>query len=533
MGKKTIALLTLTALLGAGCTGRNQPIEKDVIVIGNGAEPKDLDPHLVTGIPEHHINQNLFEALVSVHPETLEPIPGVALSWKISKDGKEYVFNLRKDAKWSNGEPVTASDFVYAWTRLLKPETAAEYAYQGYYIVNGKEFNTGKLKDPSQLGVKAIDPHTLKVNLVNSTPFFLGLLYHHSLYPVHQKTIEKWGAAWTRPEHIVTNGPFILSKWETNKIISIVPNPHYWEKEKIALKEARFLPIENLDTEEKMFRSGKIHITNEIPLEKIPSWQKDSTGVYQTHPYLGSYFYWINVRKKPLEDKRIRKALNLAVDRERIVKFVTRGGQLPGNVYTPPGTGGYEPPAILPTGATRLEEAKKLLAEAGYPGGKGLPPIEILYNTHEGHKKIAEALQQMWKQNLGVQVTLFNQEWKVYLDSMQQGQFHLGRQGWIGDYNDPNTFLDLFISDNGNNRSGWKNPAYDSLMEKAGRELDLKKRLAIFTEAETLLMDELPLIPLYIYTRNYLKSKAVRGWTNNVQDQHPLKYVSLDHETAK
>lgn len=520
-------VLALMFVLSLGACTRKAATEKDVIYIGNGAEPKDIDPHITTGIPEHHIQQNVFEALVSVHPETLEPVPGVAESWSMSKDGKIYTFNLRKNAKWSNGEPLTAHDFVYAWTRLLKPETASEYAYQGYYIVNGKEFNTGKTKDASKLGVKAIDDHTLKVTLVNSTPFFLGLLYHHSLYPVHRKTIETHGAKWTRPENIVVNGAFTVSRWETNKIISIVPNPHYWDRAKVSLKEAHFLPIENLDTEEKMFRSGKIHVTNEVPLEKLPHWQKDTSGVYNSNPYLGTYFYWLNVKKKPLNDKRVRKALNLAMDRERIVKLVTRGGQLAGTMFTPPGTAGYQPVPRLPSDLSRVEEAKKLLAEAGYPGGKGMPPLEILYNTHEGHKKIAEALQQMWKQNLGVEVTLFNQEWKVYLDTMRNQQYQLARQGWIGDYNDPNTFLDLLVSDNGNNRSGWGSKAYDALIDKAARENNHAKRLRYFQQAEDILLEELPVLPIYIYTRNYLKSRDVQGWINNVQDFHPLKYVSV------
>ncbi len=525
--KRSVLIGVVFGSLLAGCTGKTGTGEKDVIYIGNGAEPQDLDPHITTGVPEHKIQQNIFEGLVSVHPQTLEPVPGVAESWTRSKDGKTYVFKLRKDAKWSNGDPVLASDFVYSWTRLLDPKTAAEYAYQGYYILNGKELNTGKLKDPSKLGVQAVDDHTLKVTLVSPTPFFLGLLDHHSLCPVHRKTIEKHGPQWTRPENIVTNGAFTVSKWETNKIITLVPNEKYWDRAKVSLKQAHFLPIENLDTEEKMFRSGKLHITNEIPLEKIPYWQKDTSGVYQGVPYLGTYFYWFNTKKKPMDDKRVRKALNLAMDRDRLVKFVTRGGQLPGTTYTPPGTAGYTPTPRLPSDLSRLAEAKKLLADAGYPGGKGMPSIEILYNTHEGHKKIAEALQQMWKQNLGVNVTLFNQEWKVYLDTMRNMQFQLGRQGWIGDYNDPNTFLDLMVSDNGNNRSGWANKAYDALLEKASREPNAKKRMEYFAQAEDMILDELPVLPIYIYTRNYLKSPDVRGWDNNVQDIHPLKYVSV------
>ncbi|MBY0370153.1 peptide ABC transporter substrate-binding protein [bacterium] len=525
------AALSLSLLSGCTCS-RDAELAPGELYMGNGAEPKDLDPHITTGIPEHHIQQNIFEALVSVDPKTLAPVPGVAESWTLAKDGRTYTFKLRADAKWSNGDPVVAQDFVYAWTRLLKPETASEYAYQGYYIVGGKDYNTGKSKEP-KLGVEAVDDRTLKVTLVNPTPFFLGLLYHHSLYPVHRKTIEAHGAKWTRPENIVTNGAFRVSRWETNKIITLVPNEHYWDRANVKLKAVHFLPIENLDTEEKMFRSGKLHVTNEVPLEKLPSWQKDTTGVYQSAPYLGTYFYWINTKKKPLDDKRVRKALNLAFDREQLVKHVTKGGQLPGNVFVPPGTGGLQVKPMLPTDLSRVAEAKKLLAEAGYPDGKGMPPLEILYNTHEGHKKIAEALQQMWKTNLGVNVTLFNQEWKVYLDSMRQMQFHLGRQGWIGDYNDPNTFLDLLVSDNGNNRSGFKSAKYDALIEQAGKEHNAAKRLAIFQQAEEMLADELPVIPMYIYTRNYLKRNDVKGWYPNVQDFHPLKYVYIEEEVKK
>lgn len=527
-----MGFLVLFGLLGA-CTGKAPSVQKGVIRIGNGTEPKDVDPHTATGIPEHHITMNIFEPLLDYHPETLEPIPAAAESFTKSKDGRVYTFKLRKEAKWSNGEPVTAEDFVYSWTRLLKPETAAEYAYQGYYIINGKEFNTGKVKDASTLGIKALDPLTLQVTLVSPTPFFTRLLQHHSLYPVHRKTIEKHGIAWTRPENIVSNGAFVITNWETNKILTLKPNPHYWDRAKVSLKEAHFYPTENLDTEEKMFRSGKLEVTNEIPLEKIPTWKKDSSGVYQGFPYLGTYFYWINVKKKPLDDKRIRKALNLAIDRERLAKYVLKGGQLPGTMFTPPGTGGYQPTPRLPADLSRLEEARKLLADAGYPGGKGMPSVEILYNTHEGHKKIAEALQEMWKKNLGIDVSLFNQEWKVYLDTLRQMQFGFARQGWIGDYNDPNTFLELFISDNGNNRSGWNSPTYDALLAKASKEQNATKRLSIFREAEDLLLEELPLIPLYIYTRNVLRSHAVKGWHNNVQDEHPLKYVSVEPDAAK
>lgn len=510
----------------SACTKRSTKAA-NVINIGNGAEPKDLDPQIVTGVPEHNILFNVFEPLVGKDPKTLDPIPGVAESWTISSDGRTYTFKLRANAKWSNGDPVTAQDFVYTWTRMLDPKTACEYAQQGYYIVNGKEFNTGKLKDASQLGLKALDDHTLEVKLVNPTPFFLSLLYHHTLYPVHKATIEKYGARWTRPENFVGNGAFTLDKWEMNKVITLKQNPYYWDKAGISIVQANYYPVEKQDTEEKMFRSGELHITNEVPLEKIPTWQKDTSGAYQQHPYLGTYFYWVNVNKPPLDNKLVRKALALGFNRKNIVEFVTRGGQLPGTIFTPPGTAGFQPRPQMPEDESRLAEAKDLLKQAGYPDGKGLPTIEILYNTSDAHKKIAEAMQQMWNKNLGVDVKLFNQEWKVYLDALRSHNFQLSRSGWIGDYNDPNTFLDMFVTGSQLNNAGYSNKKYDDLIAAAAKEQNKQRRLAIFQQAEDILLDDLPVIPIYIYTRVYLKSPVVKGWNPNIEDIHPLKYVSI------
>jgi len=499
----------------------------EVLNLGNGGEPKDLDPHVVTGVPEFHIIMNLLEGLVSKDPKTLDPIPGVAEKWKISRDGKTYTFFLRKNAKWSNGDSVTASDFIYSWTRLLKAETASEYAYQAFYIKNGKAFNEGKIKDPSQLGIKANDPLTLEVQLENPTPFFLSLLFHHSLYPVHKGTVEKYGTRWTRPEHFVGNGAFVLKKWEINKVISLAPNPFYWDKEIIKLSEANFFPIDKHETEEKMFRAKTLHSVDDLPLEKLPLWQKDTSGVFKNHPYLGTYYYWFNCTKAPLNNKKVRQALTLAIDRDRIVRLVTRGGQVPATMFTPPGTGGFQPLSRLPRDGSQIQKAKQLLSEAGFPNGKGLPTIEILYNTSDNHKKIAEAIQQMWFENLGVNASLYNQEWKVYLDSQETKNYMVSRAGWIADYNDPNTFLDMFATDNGNNRGGYSNKTYDAMIESAKKERDQKKRWAYFQKAEDILLDDLPVLPIYIYSRNYLLSNEVKGWYPNIEDIHPLKYISI------
>lgn len=498
-----------------------------VLNLGNGGEPKDLDPHITTGVPEFHILMNLLEGLVSKDPKTLAPIPGVAESWKTSKDGLTYTFKLRKNAKWSNGNAVTAQDFIFSWVRLLTAETASEYAYQAFYIKNGKAFNEGKIKNPNQLGLKAADPYTLEVKLENPTPFFLSLLFHHSLYPVHQATIEKFGSRWTRPENFVGNGAFVLSKWEINKVVSLKPNPHYWDKETVKLTEANFFPIDKHETEEKMFRAKNLHTVDDLPLEKLPVWQKDNSGVFKNHPYLGTYYYWFNCTKAPLNNKKVRQALSLAIDRDRIVRFVTRGGQIPATMFTPPGTGGFQPQSRLPKDGSQIAKAKQLLKEAGFPDGKGLPTIEILYNTSDNHKKIAEAIQHMWKENIGISAILFNQEWKVYLDNQHSKNYMVSRAGWIADYNDPNTFLDMFVSNGGNNHSGYSNTAYDQLIESAKKERNTTKRFAIFQKAEDILLEDLPVMPIYIYSRNYLLSNEVQGWHPNIEDIHPLKYISI------
>lgn len=498
-----------------------------ILNLGNGSEPRDLDPQTVTGVPESQIIQSLFEGLVLKDPKTLEPIPGVAESWKISKDQKTYTFKLRKNAKWSNGESVTAQDFIFSWTRLLDPKTAAEYAYQGYYIRGGREFHQSPNGDPSKLGLKSLDPQTLEVKLENPTPYFLSLLYHHSLYPVHAATVQKHQMRWTRPENMVSNGAFRLKKWQMNQVISVEKNPQYWDSENVRLDGVNFYAVEKAETEEKMFLVKKLHSTASIPTEKIAFWTQDHSGVLRKHPYLGTYYYWINVNRPPLDKPEVRKALSLAIDREKLVKFVVKGGQAPAQSFTPPGTGGFKPQSRLPKDLSQIHEAKKLLEKAGFPNGKGLPPIEILYNTSEGHKKIAEAIQQMWLEHLGVKASLYNQEWKVFLDTQHSKNYMVSRAGWIADYNDPNTFLDMLTTGNGNNHAGWSNRNYDNLIAQAQKEISSRKRNELFQKAEDILLESLPVIPLYIYTRLYLLSSEVEGWHENIEDIHPLKFVSL------
>lgn len=526
--KRRLFIAPIFLFLGfVSCTGGGP--RENILNRGNGTEVKDVDPHIVTGVPEHHIIVAISEGLVSVDPKTVEPRDGVAiLPPKISNNGKTYVFNLRKDAKWSNGEPLTAHDFVYSWRRLLNPTTGSQYADMAYPVKNAEAINKGEIKDLTKLGVEAIDDHTLKVELENPTPYFLGMLYHYTMYPVPQKVIEKHGAQWTKPENFVGNGPFVLTEWVLNKVLRTRRNPNYWDKANVKLDGVDFWPIENQSTEEKMFRAGKLDVTYEVPIERIPFWQKDDSGVYFQPAYLGTYFYRLNTTRKPLNDKRVRKALALGIDRERIIEFVTKGGELPARAFTPPGTGGYTPKVYLPQASEGIAEAKKLLAEAGFPEGKGFPSMEILYNTSENHKKIALAIQEMWKENLGINVKLFNQEWKVYLARQQKIDYDICRAGWIGDYSDPHTFLDMWVTDRGNNETGWSNKQYDNLIAQAASSGDLEKRKEYFAKAEDLLLEDMPVIPIYIYTRKFLKKPEVKGWFPNIQDYHPLKHVYLD-----
>ena len=513
------AFISLAALPALGVS-EAKLAPKQVIRVGNGAEPRELDPAKATGVPESHILENMFECLVLLDPVTMEPTPGTAESWTVSPDGKEYTFIIRKNAKWSDGKPVTAQDFVYSWTRLLDPATAAEYAYQAYYIKNGEAFNTGKIKDPTQLGIKAKDDRTVVISLENPTPFFLSLVAFKNLAPVPKHVIEKFkGAAeWTKEGNMVSNGPFKLAEWRLNKHVKLVPNEFYWDRAKVKLQEAYMLPIENQDTEEKAFFAGELQETNEVPNLKVPLYkQQISKEPSKYHPfktpaYLGTYFFRVNVTKAPMNDKRVRKALALTIDRELIVSKVTGAGEMPAVAYTPPNTAGYTPKPVLNTTVKpeNIAEAKKLLAEAGYPDGKGLPKIEIHYNTSENHKKIVTALQQMWKKNLGIEVGLLNEEWKVYLNTQNTMGYQISRSGWIGDYPDPNTFLDMFVTGGGNNKTGWGNAEYDAMIKKAGTTLDQKERFAAFQRAEEIILDELPIIPVYVYTHKKLISEKLK-----------------------
>ena len=531
------ALLLLSAC-GGGETNVERGNREKILQFGNGTEPQELDPHIVTGVPEHNIIDALLEGLVSLDPKTLEPVPGVAERWEISEDGKTYLFHLRENARWSNGDPLTAEDFVWSWWRALQPALGNQYAYMLFPVVNAEAYANGEIEDFDKVGVKALGDHLLEVKLNNPTQYFLQMLgYHYSTYPVHRETIEKFGAAdergtrWTRPGNYVGNGPFALTTWKLNKVIEVRKNPHYWNADNVRLNGIDYRPIENVSTEERMFRAGQLHITQTVPIDKVPWYRQHNPEVLQVAPYLGTYYYRFNVRHEHLQDPRVRRALNLAIDRESIVKSITKGGEIPAYTFTPPDTMGYTAGSTL---SYDPEKARRLLADAGYPGGRGFPKLEVLYNTSEGHQKIAVALQQMWKQNLNIDISLNNQDWKVFLSSVNLGEYSLARAGWIGDYVDPNTFLGMWVTDGGNNQTGWSNKRYDELVLKLAPAAETREqRYAYFREAESILLKELPVIPLYIYTSKSLIKPSVHGIYDNLLDYISFQDVWLDDNDDK
>lgn len=528
-----VALLALT--LSACGSGEKNVVSGNAtgyLHYGNGAEPQGIDPHLVTGVPESHIVRALFEGLAVKNPITLEPEPGVAERWEISPDGTVYTFFINPQAKWSNGEPVTASDYVWSWERALHPETGSLYAYMLFPVVNAEKFASGAIDDFAEVGIKSLDAQTLRISLNAPTPYFLQLMDHYSTFAVHPETVLKFGGMsdrftlWTRPENIVSNGAFTLKEWSLNRQIKVEKNPHYWDKSNVALEGVYFYPTENVVSEERMFRSEQLHVTQGIPLGKIPNYRAVQNSPYVQAPYLGTYYYLINTKKPPVDDVRVRKALSYSIDRDTLTRTVLRDTAIPAYSITPPDTLGYNPPKLF---SFDPEQARALLAEAGYPDGQGWPGLEITYNTNEDHRKIAVAVQQMWKDELGIDVSITNQEWKVYLNTVSQGEFQVARRGWIGDYVDANNFLDLFLANGGNNNTGYANAEFDDIiLNQAPKAASREERYQLFFQAETMMMQEMPIIPFYTYTSKRLIHPSVSGIYPNIMDSLNLKYVRLD-----
>lgn len=644
-------LVGLSALAWAVSFGTLPPAD---FTFNNEDEIKTVDPAMATGNPENRIVNALFEGLLRMMPDDtaqpdengcipLIPQAGCAELPELAADGTTYTFRIRPNARWSNGDRVTAYDFVWSWRRILHPDTAAEYAYQLYYLRGAKAYNTAEVKpgdrveveladrpdpvqlfprgsivrgvlkeiiqppepnipadaskeakakarsawtakwafvvdvksvapasqdganqtvdwdapgetrvfskDPSELkvpggktescrhvlldflssvGARAVDDATLIVELDNPTPFFRELVAFYPYYPVHRPTVEQHGSPnWTKPAHIVGNGPFTLEARRIRDRVRLRKNPQYWDADSVHFNVVDATAVKYQTTALNMFLNGQVDWITKPPTTILN--ELSSHDYYRAAPALIVYFYRFNVAHKPLDDPRVRRALNMAMDKQAICEHVTRAGERPARNLVPPGLPGYR--AAL-CGEYNVEEARRLLAEAGFPGGRGFPHLQILFNTHDMHRDVAEVIQQQWKTNLGIDIELRNLEWAVYLDSVHKTDFDIARAGWVPDYADPNTYLDMFVTGGGQNNTNWGDPRYDKLIADAGAERDHVKRMAILHEAERLLMDEQPIIPIYFYTTINLVNPRLKNFTLNAQDVHPLHILRFDDSPA-
>lgn len=629
---RTILSLVLVVPVLVGCK-RETMVERanreGVLLVGNSAEPRALDPQIVTGVPESKILTSLFEGLVGDHPADDKTLnPGVATHWDHNDDLTEWTFHLRPEAKWSDGVPLTAADFLFAYHRMLHPGLAAAYAPMLHSIRNAEAYNRDERghilcgldetfptpwevlrkanfqgdesidatdiaskdfptlshderqrllaskgldrigaehlrairDDPSlfkwpyeipldtrrlvierllahaeagapdlferaNIGLHAPDPHTLVVTLREPVPYLPSKTRHSTWFPVPRHVILKHGAItdrdtkWATVGNHVGNGPFKLHKWRYNHFIEVRRNPHYWDAANVGLNGIRFYPIENPYTETRSYLAGQLHTTYSLPPDLLEKTRRDYPQHLRTEPYVGTVFVRFNTTRPGLDDPRVRRAISLAVHREELCKYIYEGFS-PAETFTPR-LGEYRPPAVL---RHDLEEAKALLAEAGFPGGKGLPTYKLLTSRLNAG---VDAMQQTFR-NLGIRVEVQQKDWGSYIAAQQNLEFDIAMAGWIGDYLDPTTFLDLWTRGNGNNNTGWDSPAFEALLRKAARQSDPKARLDTLAEAEGLLMEAMPILPIAWYSRLYLHRPEVRGWHPLVLDNHPWKHITLE-----
>lgn len=498
-----------------------------------GAEVPELDPHLATTLAESQVILALFEGLLIPDPAGGDPLPGVAESWTVSPDGLVYTFNLRAGASWSDGEPLTATDFVQSFERVLRPELASGGATMLYPIRNARAFHHGEITDFAQVGVEATSDRVLTVTLDSPCAYLPQLATHWSWLPVPIEQIKRHGpvfqrgSRWTREDQLISNGPFTLIEWIPNQWIRVERNPLYWDAGTVRLEGIVFHAIDSVDAEERAYRAGQLHITEALPLGKIDTYRGASSPDLRIEPFLSVYFYRLNVTHPILRQVAIRRALSLAIDRKRLVDTILRGAQMPAGSFTPPSISGYQPPTGLHADP---EAARRLLSEAGYPNGEDFPDLEILFNSSENHRLIAEAIQEMWRRELGIHTTLHNQDLRVYLENRRLLNYEIIRSGWVADYQDPMSFLALFTTDNPDNQTGWSDPTYDQLVEAARHETDRQARQELFQQAEEIILSEVPVIPIYHYSTIRLVDPRVKGWVSHPLDQHPYKYLYLEEK---
>ena len=528
---RTLPALGVAVLLGVALTsgiGASSAVAQNVLRVANSGEPDSLDPHQVSGNWEDRIVGDMFMGLTTEAADGTV-IPGAAESWTISDDGLTYTFTLR-DHTWSDGTPVTADDFVFGFRRILDPATAAEYAYLLYPIKNAEAINNGSQTDPEALGARAVDPKTLEITLEQPTSYFIELLTHYTSFPIPKHKVDELGDDWVKPGNIVGNGAYTVVEWVPNSQVRMAKNENFWDAENVAIDEVIYYPTEERNTGTKQFRAGEVDVQYDFASEQIDFLKENLPEATHLSPELAAYYYVFNTKRPPFDDVRVRKALAMAVERDAITEKILRTGEIPAYNLVPPKAGTYgEPPQVdwadVPY-QERVEQAKALLAEAGF-GPENPLKFTLRYNTSENHKKIAIAIAAMWKQ-IGVDAELFNTEVKVHYNDLQSHDFQVARAGWVADYNDPENFLSLLRTSTGPMNYGqYENPEFDRLMAESDATTDSKARNELMRQAETLMLADMPVIPIYHYVSKNLVSPRVQGWVDNTKNKHWTRWLSL------
>jgi oligopeptide transport system substrate-binding protein len=514
------ALAVPRAVQVGGATGQELAADQ-ILRKGNGAEPESLDPHRAEGVTSANTLRDLFEGLITEAPDGAL-IPGAAESWTVSGDGRVYTFKLQPKGRWSNGDPVVAEDFAFGIRRSADPATLSEYSAILYPIDNAYEVVNGTLPT-EKLGVRAIDEHTLEIRLHSPTPYFLGLLTHSSTYPVHRLSLQKFGDKFARPGNLVSNGPYRLKAWVVQSYIQLVRNPYYWDNDQTIINEVWYYPVENAESELNRYRANELDMTETLPSRQIPWLRKNLPAELHIAPYLGSYVYGFNTSQPPFKDNiPLRKALAMALDRDILVSKITGAGEIAAYGWVPPVTGykNQEPVWAAWTQEERNAEARRLYRSAGYSAEKPLR-VQLLHNTEINHRRLAVAMAAMWREVLGVETEILNQEWQVFLQTRRAKiDTQVFRYGWVGDYNDPYTFAEILESKHGLNDMGYNNPRYDQLLLEASREADPAARMAKLEEAERIMLDDMPVLPMYYYVSKKLVKPWVAGFMDNIMDHH-------------
>jgi oligopeptide transport system substrate-binding protein len=522
---RIIHLFAAVALLAAASAASHAV----TLNIHNGGDPASLDPQKLTGDWENRIAGDIFEGLVQ-HDINAEPVPGQAESWTVSDDKTVYTFKLRDGIKWSDGQPVTAEDFAFAFRRLMDPKRAAKYAYLQYPIKNAEKINKGELADLKELGAKALDAKTLEITLEQPTGYFISALTHYTGYPLPRHVVEAKGDDWVRIGNIVVNGPYKPVEWVPGSHVTTVKNETYYEADKLRIDGAKFFVLEDQSAALKRYRAGEFDILTDFPTDQYGWMQTNLPGQARTAAFAGLYYYIMNSKKPPFSDKRVRQALSMAVNREVIGPQILGTGELPAYSWVPPGMANYGEPATVRWKdldyKAKLAEAKKLLTDAGFGPDKPLK-VQLRYNTNDNHKRVAVGVAAMWKP-LGVTVELYNTETKVHYDDMQRGEVEVGRAGWLADYNDPENFLSLLRSGVTNNYGRWENAEYDRLIGEGNAQTEMKARAALFKQAEQIALDDSAGIPLYYYLSRNVVSPKVKGFADNVFDIHRTRWLWVE-----